>query len=135
MPRGSIEGLLEYSNSVVTEGWGNYITGGTLLLRYNFEPEGSKWSPYIQAGCGIVATDAYKDEDQDIIGQRKEYTPQGSIGTKYEINDWISAQGEIILHHLSNASEAERNGGSNGVGALIGVSIDIDEAWRRLFGD
>lgn len=126
IPRGNLEAFLEISNSYVYDGFGDYVGGATILLRYNIIPEGSKWSPYVQVGCGIVYNDAYKDKTQKAIGQAIEFTPQGSVGCRYLINENWSIDGEIMLHHISNAGLAERNNGTNALGGFIGLTYYFD---------
>jgi hypothetical protein len=124
--RGNIEAMLEVSHSVIYKGPGTYWAGITALIRYNFLPPDSKWIPYIQGGSGIVYTNAYKDYSQDAIGQQIEFTPQVSLGFRYFLKKGWSVDFEGILHHISNASLADRNAGLNSFGGFIGVSYLFD---------
>ena len=120
--KGSLDCILELTNSWIFEGPGNLISGVTGLLRYNFYPPAEKWFPYIQAGVGVVYTDAYKDRTQSLIGQAVEFNPQLSLGLRYVIHrDW-TLDCEAMFHHISNAGMSERNTGVNAIGGFIGLT-------------
>ena len=72
--------MIEVSHALIYQGPGSYWAGITALIRYNFIPPDSKWIPYVQAGVGVVRTDAHKDHGQDAIGQATEFNPQASLG-------------------------------------------------------
>lgn len=127
LPRGNLEAIFEISNSLIHKGFGNYLTGATLLLRYNIVPEKSKLSPYLQLGAGMVYTNAHEDQKQQAIGQAIEFTPQGSIGLRYLISKNLSIDGELMFHHISNASLAKRNEGINALGGFIGFTYFFDK--------
>jgi opacity protein-like surface antigen len=113
--------LAEATYSNTTTGPSGYLIGGTLLLRYDFEPIG-KLIPYAQVGAGILYTDLYKDYSQDLIGNDIEFNPQASLGFRYAIQKKLSLDVEGIFHHVSNAGLDERNIGVNGMGCLLGVT-------------
>lgn len=81
--------LAEATYSETTTGPSGYLIGGTLLLRYDFEPIG-KLIPYAQVGAGILYTDLYKDHSQDLVGNEIEFNPQASLGLRYAILTNIS---------------------------------------------
>lgn len=120
--KGSLDCILELTNSFIFEGAGNVISGVTGLLRYNFHSRAEKWFPYIQAGVGFVYTDAYKDRSQDLIGQAVEFNPQMSLGLRYRIHRAWTLDCEAMFHHISNAGLSERNVGVNALGGFIGVT-------------
>jgi lipid A 3-O-deacylase len=120
--RGNWEGLVEMSNSIIFNGFGNYIGGITGLLRYNFVQPDWRVVPYIQGGVGIVYNDAYKDETQVAIGQAIEFTPQCSVGLHYLITDQWALDVEGMFHHISNAGMSERNNSINSLGGFLGVT-------------
>jgi hypothetical protein len=126
--RGNFEAMLEISYSVIYKGPGTYLAGGTALIRYNFVPPGSKWIPYVQAGVGVVHTNAYKDHSQDAIGQAIEFTPQGSVGIRYFFKEKWSVDFEGIFQHISNSNLSERNVGLNSFGGFIGISYLYDRS-------
>lgn len=127
--RGNYEAIFELSNSIIYKGPGNYIGGVTALIRYNFVQPESKLIPYVQAGAGIVYTDAYKDHSQDAIGQAIEFTPQASLGLHCQINKNWSIDAEAMFHHISNAYMADRNVGLNAIGGFIGLTYFHDRLW------
>lgn len=125
--RGNFEAVLEFSTSFVFKGFGNVIIGPALLIRYNFVQPGSKFIPYVQAGAGVVYTDAYEDQSQSAIGQAIEFTPQGSIGLHYLVGDNWSINVEAMYHHISNAGLADRNIGVNALGGFIGFTYFFEQ--------
>lgn len=127
--RGNFEALLELSASGIFEGAGSVIIGPSALVRYNFVQPGWKVVPYVQAGIGVVYTDAYEDKTQDEIGQALEFTPQASIGAKILIDPNWSVDVEGMFHHISNASIADRNDGVNALGGFIGCTYSFDKLW------
>lgn len=120
--RGNFETMFELSNSIISKGFGDYIGGFTGLMRYNFVQPDSNLIPYIQAGAGIVYTDAYRDHSQDAIGQAIEFTLQGSLGLHYLIKKNWSIDAEAVFHHISNAGMSDRNIGINATGGFIGIT-------------
>ena len=124
--RGTWEGLVEVSNSIIFKGPGNYIGGITGLLRYNFVQPDWDLIPYIQGGLGIVYNDVYKDDTQNAIGQAIEFTPQCSIGVHYLIDKNWAVDGEAMFHHISNAGLSKRNSSINSLGGFIGVTYFFD---------
>jgi len=128
--RGNLEAILEFSTSFVCEGFGNVIIGPSLLIRYNFVQPGSKFIPYVQAGAGVVYTDAHEDQSQNAIGQAIEFTPQGSIGLHYLIGDNWSINVEAMYHHISNAGLADRNTGVNALGGFIGFTYFFERLMK-----
>src|SRR5262249_39634701 len=78
--RGSFEGLLEYSVMPVARDYGTIVTGPCALLRYNYLRPGCVVVPYVQAGAGIVYTDAYRNQEQRAIGQAQEFLLRAEAG-------------------------------------------------------
>jgi lipid A 3-O-deacylase len=120
--RGNFEALFALSSSLIYKGSGNYFTGITALVRYNFVQPGSRIIPYLQAWAGVVYTDAYKDQTQTDIGQAIEFTPQLSVGFRCLVTKEWSVDFEGMYQHTSNAGLADRNRGLNAVGGFIGVT-------------
>jgi len=129
--RGNVELLFEFTNSIIFEGGGTYLRGITLLARYNVLLSNPKWAPYVQIGAGVIVNDVYKDMSQSEIGQRVEFTPQGSIGLRYFISRQWTVDVETMFHHVSNAGLSDgRNGGTNAVGGFLGVTCFFDDLWH-----
>jgi hypothetical protein len=128
--KGNFELLFELTNSIIFDGWGNYLRGFTLLGRYNLLLSNPKWVPYFQIGAGIIVNDVYKDMSQNEIGQSVEFTPQASIGLRYFMSRQWTVDVEAMFHHVSNAGLSDgRNGGTNAVGGFVGVTYFLDKLW------
>ncbi|MEM6823166.1 MAG: acyloxyacyl hydrolase [Verrucomicrobiota bacterium] len=126
---GNVEFIFELSASGIFEGAGNYLVGPTALIRYNFVQPNWVVTPYIQVGAGLTFTDASDDQSQRAIGQELEFTPQASIGLKYQVADNWTFDGEFIYHHISNAGLSDRNLGINALGGMIGFTYYFDRLW------
>ncbi|MEO0453802.1 MAG: acyloxyacyl hydrolase [Verrucomicrobiota bacterium] len=127
---GNFEAIIELSASYIFTSWGNVIVGPTGLVRYNFVQPGWKVVPYIQAGAGVVYTDAHEDPTQDEIGQAIEFTPQASVGLKFLADEDWSINTELIFHHISNASLSPQNDGTNALGGMVGFTYYFDKLWK-----
>lgn len=119
--RGNTELLLEGFYGSVFDGPGDWLAGGTLMLRYNFVQPETKWIPYIQIGAGGLWNDIYKDESQQLIGQSFEFNVQASLGIRYQINSKWAVTLEGGYRHISNADMADRNRGLDSLGGLVGI--------------
>jgi outer membrane protein W len=107
----------------VIDGFGHIVVGPALLLRYTFGDADCRLLPYVQAGAGIVYTDASHDHTQHAIGQEQEFTLQAAVGLHYMISACCSLDAEGQYLHISNADLAHRNAGVNGLGAAIGITF------------
>jgi hypothetical protein len=123
---GNFEPLLEITGSDIFTGYGNYMAGGTALLRYNFVEKGRRLIPYVQAGGGILYTDADEDRNQTVIGNSIEFSLQGGAGLRWMIKKSLSMDFEGIFEHISNAGLSDRNAGSNGAGGFVGFTYYFD---------
>ncbi len=121
--RGNWEFLLEGFYGQIFEGPGDYVTGGTALLRYNFVQPDSKWIPYFQIGAGGVYSDIHRDPVQKIIGREWEFNLQASLGVRYMLSETWALTFEGGYRHVSNADTADRNLGLNSLGGQIGFSV------------
>jgi lipid A 3-O-deacylase len=122
-PRGNLESIVEFSNSIVYNGFGHYFGGISALIRYNMVQPAWRLFPYLQIGGGVVYTDAYKDRSQRAVGQAIEFLPQAGLGVRYQINPTWSIDAEVIFHHISNAGLAHRNIGVNATGGVVGCTF------------
>jgi lipid A 3-O-deacylase len=121
--RGDWEVLLDGFAQGVTDGPGNYLTGGSLLFRYNFFHPGSRFIPYFQLGGGGLHSDAAEDPTQRLIGGAFEFVLQADIGARYLLNDRWSILAEGGFQHISNADTASRNVGVNALGGRLGLGF------------
>ena len=127
MLRGNFEALIEISNSFITKGPGNYISGVAGDLRYNFVQPNAKLVPYVQVGVGVVLTDIHTYEDGwQLTSQALNFTPQGSVGVRYKAGKNWSIDMEAMFHHISNAGMGESNAGINSGGILLGFTYFFD---------
>ncbi len=115
---GNFEGLVEGFGQTIHRGRGNYMTGGTLLLRYNVVPSHWRLVPYFQAGAGITLTDA----DRNVLGQTFNFNLNLGLGVRYFVSSNCSVNGEFRYQHISNAGMAERNLGIDAQGGVLSVS-------------
>lgn len=114
--------VFEVTNSGIIEGPGDYMGGIALLLRYNFDLLMDRVRPFVQAGAGVVYTDAYKDRTQDLIGQSIEFTLRFGAGLRFKVHRSWSFDVEGNFEHISNAGMAERNVGVNAFGGMVGLT-------------
>jgi hypothetical protein len=121
--RGDFEFLLDGFGGGVTDGAGSYLTGGSLLFRYNFFHPGSRFIPYFQLGGGGLHSDAAEDHTQRLIGSDFEFILQGDLGARFLLNDHWSILVEGGFQHISNADTAARNVGVNALGGRLGVGF------------
>jgi lipid A 3-O-deacylase len=120
--RGDFEFLVDGFGDGVTKGAGNYLTGGSLLFRYNYFHPGSRFIPYIQLGGGGLHSDATEDPSQRLIGGAFEFILQADIGARFLLNDRWSLLAEGGFQHISNADTASRNVGVNAIGGRLGFA-------------
>jgi len=113
--------LFEYMGAGITDGFGHYLTGPSALARYTFHPDAGL-QPYVQAGAGAIYTDADRDPNQRLIGGDFEFLMQLGVGLQCRLDPHWSLDGEIGLHHISNAGLHSRNVGANTFGAAAGVT-------------
>jgi hypothetical protein len=119
--RGDVEALADGFGDGVTKGFGNYLTGGSLLFRYNFFHPGSRFIPYLQLGGGGLHTDAAEVPSQRVIGADFEFLLQADLGARFILTDRWSVLVEAGIQHISNADTASRNVGVNSLGGRIGL--------------
>lgn len=120
--RGNWELLAEAFGAAITEGPGDVIFGGTVLLRYNFVQPDAKWVPYFQIGAGGVYSDISDDPVQRQIGQDFSFNLQAALGVRYMLSNHSALFVEGGYRHLSNADSADRNLGLNSLGVQVGAS-------------
>ena len=127
---GNMEVLLEITNSFVTDGFGDYVGGVAGLIRYNITGDGDRFVPYVQAGLGLVYSDAYKDRSQDAIGQAVSFSIRTGAGFCYLLARNWSLDAEAAYEHISNAGMDDRNNGVNAFGGFVGVTYFWDDLWK-----
>lgn len=120
--RGNFELLLDAFGSGVITGPGNYMTGGRVLVRYNFVQPGWKLVPYVQIGGGGLYNDIYHQPAQQRIGQGFEFNLHAAAGVRLMITESWGLSLEGGYDHISNAGMATRNAGENAIGGTLGVN-------------
>lgn len=119
--RGNTELLIEGFYASVFQGPGDWMAGGSLLLRYNFVQPEEKWIPYVQIGAGGLWNDIYKDHSQSFLGKNFEGNFQASLGLRYQFNHKWGAMVEGGYRYITNFGVAERDSGLNSAGAVVGL--------------
>ncbi len=120
---GVFEALLAYDYSAVSTHGGNYFTGPSALIRYNYVRPECALVPYLQGGAGFVFNDLYRyPADQFLIGESFEFLLRAEAGVHWMVTDNFSLDLELGFQHVSNAGLAARNGGLNDVGAAVGFT-------------
>ena len=128
--RGKGEVLLEYTADTATGDFGHFVTGPSLLLRYNFQQPDRRFVPYIQGGFGIVFDDAYHEPNQHLVGGPVEFLSQAQLGFHYFLKPAWSLDVEGGYRHISNADIYSRNLGVNSLGGTIGFTYYVGRGDR-----
>ena len=116
--RGNIEAVGEAFAGGIYEETGNYVAGGSIMGRYNFIPQNSHLSPYVQVGVGGEMMDI----DHQYDGHNFNFNVVAMGGLRYFIKPRLSLNAEFRYQHLSNANTGDRNIGINAVGPALGIS-------------
>ena len=116
--RGNIEAVAEAFGGGIYEETGNYVAGGSIMGRYNFIPQNSHFSPYIQVGVGGEMMDI----DHQYDGHNFNFNVVAMGGLRYFIKPSVSLNAEFRFQHLSNANTGDRNIGINAIGPGLGIS-------------
>jgi hypothetical protein len=102
--------------------YGSIVTGPSWLLRKNLRPSNHAVIPYVQAGVGIVYTDADNNQRQGNIGRSYEFLLQTGLGLRWRLGETWSLDVEGAFQHISNAGLAHRNAGANNLGLSLGLT-------------
>ena len=119
--RGNWELLANGFGAGVTHGPGSYLTGGRVLLRYNFVQPAASLVPFCQLGGGALSNDVYHHRSQRMIGGNFEFSLVADIGMRYLINQNWALVAMADFQHISNADTCCRNLGVNGIGFSLGA--------------
>jgi hypothetical protein len=119
--RGDVEFLADMFGNNITKGPGSYISGASVLFRYNFFHPGSRIIPYFQLGGGGLHSDAAENHSQRLIGSDFEFLLQADLGARFLLTDHWSILAEGGFQHISNADTAARNVGVNALGGRLGL--------------
>jgi hypothetical protein len=118
---GAVSVLVDYSTDIVTDGFGHWVTGPSLSIRYERRPD-RVLVPYVEAGIGLAFNDAYRDKSQRAIGAYTEFYDHAGGGVHYRFAPCWSFDVEVLFQHISNAGLTRRNLGVNNLGVLAGLT-------------
>ncbi len=118
--RHNTELVLEALYAGVTDGAGDWLAGGNILIRRNFIGQDERVAWYLQAGAGLVANDVYRDLSQTLIGRATEISLLVGAGVRFQLSESWHAFLEVNCRHLSNADTRDRNTGLNSLGGGLG---------------
>ena len=111
----ALEGVVSYASQ---EGKGRYMVGVTPLLALNFT-NFRRWTPYVDIGLGIVATNL----DPLGFGGDWGFTPQLGFGVRYALSDRQFLKFFYRYHHISNAGLQDSNKSIDSNMVFIGYSF------------
>jgi Lipid A 3-O-deacylase (PagL) len=120
--RGNYECLCDLTGARATSGFGSWLAGPSLYLRFNWLEADVPVVPYVQVGAGGVLSDAYRVRTQPAIGQAFEYYLHYEVGVKCFVAPNLSVDVEGGLQHISNGGMSSRNAGVNAIGATVGLT-------------
>ncbi len=107
----------EANVGVTTDGRSRAMFSVNMLALYYFGQHGpGEWTPYVEAGIGLIYTD-FQVEGQ---GLRYNFNPQAGVGVEYGLESGGSILTALRLHHLSNGNTYEDNRGVNSVLLMVG---------------
>jgi hypothetical protein len=109
----------------VVNGFGHDLEGPSLLVRRWFRGESGPWRPYLQAGFGVLYSDAYRDPGQGQLGEAVEFRSSVGLGIHSPFWKRWSLAGELMFNHISDGGISARN---KGVSAL-GIGIGLARGW------
>ncbi|MDF1580925.1 MAG: acyloxyacyl hydrolase [Desulfuromonadales bacterium] len=87
-----------------------------LALRYLDGLQAGHWTPYIEAGVGVIYTD-FQVKGQ---GLRINFNPQAGAGVEYLLAGGGAVTMALRLHHISNGDTYKDNRGVNSALLMIG---------------
>jgi len=87
-----------------------------LALNYLGRFAHGEWTPYVEAGIGLIYTD-FQVEGQ---GLRFNFNPQAGAGFEYALPEGRALTFSTRLHHISNGNLYRENRGANSALLMIG---------------
>lgn len=130
LPKGDFNCLADFMIADPQD-FGSIIVGPSVLLRKELRPSTARMIPYVQAGGGMVYTDADNVASQRVIGRSWEFLLQTGLGCHWRLNDLWMLDVEGSYQHISNARLAARNLGSNNLGVMVGLTREWGPLRRR----
>lgn len=122
--RGNVELLGELFAGPIFYGPGNFATGVTLFVRYNFIQPDARVVPYFQAGGGGVYSDIEEGAASgNAVSLSVNFNLQATGGVRFNVNPRWSILAEATYRHISNASLSTPNYGIDQLGGALGVAF------------
>lgn len=87
-----------------------------LALRYLDRYSLADWTPYVEAGIGVIYTDFRVDGQ----GLNLNFNPQAGAGFEHALPDGSAITTALRFHHISNGNFDKDNRGINSVLLMIG---------------
>jgi len=106
----------------VVNGFGHTLAGPSLLVRRTFATRTPSRRFYLQAGAGILYSDAYRNPDQGQLGQAVEFKSTVDAGLQSRLGRRWSAAAELMFNHLSDGGISGRNKGVSALGVGLGLA-------------
>lgn len=94
-----------------------YLVGLTPIVRYHFMP-GSRWTPFIDGGAGVTATDIGRPDLSTIF----EFNLQAGAGFHWTLRQDMAFTFQARYIHLSNAHIDTPNLGVNSLLFSVGLT-------------
>jgi hypothetical protein len=108
---------IETNLGISTDGRRRALLGVNLLaLLYLENFSISRWTPYVEAGIGLIYTD-FRVAGQ---GLHLNFNPQAGAGLMYALPGGGALTTALRLHHISNANLYPENRGINSALLLLG---------------
>lgn len=122
--RGNLEVLLDYSYGAITQDFGSYLTGPTLLARYNFVQQHCLIVPFVQCGAGVLFHDTWETAPygRALLGGDTAALFRADVGARLMLTERLSLDVEVGGSHLTTGGGSGRANGLNNVGFALGLS-------------
>lgn len=108
---------LEANAGLTTDGrHRGLLAVNAMALYYLDRFKYGSWTPYVEAGVGLIYTD-FQVEEQ---GMRFNFNPQAGFGVEYALPNGAAITTALRLHHVSNGGTHHDNRGVNSALLMIG---------------
>lgn len=107
----------EANAGLTTDGRHRSLLAVNMLALYYLDRfSWDSWTPYVEAGIGLIYTD-FRVEGQ---GLRFNFNPQAGVGFEYALPGGGALTTAVRLHHISNGNTYKDNRGVNSALLMIG---------------
>ena len=108
---------LEANAGLTTDGRQRALISLNMLALYYLPRYASgRWTPYVEAGIGLIYTD-FRVAGQ---GLNVNFNPQAGVGVEYALSSGSALTTALRLHHVSNGNTYRANRGINSALLMIG---------------